>query len=78
MVFDAASKYDKVSLNDNLLTGPDLLNSLVEILLRFRSGKIGIMANVEQFFHQVGVCEEDNCVFSGEIWMKLDRQMNTK
>ena len=59
VVFDAASKFDGVSLNDNLLTGPDLLNNLVGILLRFRSGKIGVMADVQQMFHQVRVCEED-------------------
>ena len=71
VVFDAASKYDKVSLNDNLLTGPDLLNNLVGILLRFRSGKIGIMADVEQMFHQVGVCEEDRDSLRF-LWRDLD------
>lgn len=30
---DAAAKYDGVSLNDELHTGPDLLNSLVDVLL---------------------------------------------
>ena len=40
VVFDAASKYD--CLNDKLLIGPDFLNNLVGILMRFRGGKIGI------------------------------------
>ena len=59
VVFDAVSKFDGVSLNDKLLTGPDLLNNLVGILMRFRTGKIGVMADIEQMFHQVGVCEQD-------------------
>ena len=59
VVFDAASKFDGVSLNDKLLTGPDLLNNVLGILMRFRTGKIGVMAAIEQMFHQVGVCEED-------------------
>ena len=53
VVFDAAS------LNDKLLTGPDLLNNLVGILMRFRTGKIGVMGDIEQMFHQVRACEAD-------------------
>ena len=71
VVFDAASKFDGVSLNDNLLTGPDLLNNLVGILLRFRSGKIGVMADVQQMFHQVRVCEEDRDSLRF-LWRDLD------
>ena len=71
MVFDAAPKYDKVSLNDNLLTGPALFNSLVGILLRFRSGNIGIMVDVEQMFHQVGVFEKDRDSLCF-LWRDLD------
>ena len=48
VVFDAASKFDGVSLNDKLLTGPDLLNNLVAILMRFRTGKIGVMADIKR------------------------------
>lgn len=71
VVFDAVSKYDTVSVNDNLLTGPNLLNSLVGILLRFRSGKNGIMADVEQTLCQVRVCEEDRDSLYF-LWRDLD------
>ena len=39
IVQDAAAKFHGVSINDKLLSGPDLLNSLVVVLLRFRVGE---------------------------------------
>ena len=36
IVFDVAAEYNGNSLNMALLTGPDLLNSLVGVLLQFR------------------------------------------
>ena len=40
MACEAASKFQCVSLNDHLVTGPDLLSSLTDILFRFREGKV--------------------------------------
>lgn len=43
------------SLNDHLLTGPDLLQNLVGILMRFREERIAISADIEEMSSQVGV-----------------------
>ena len=59
VVFDCSAKYGGVSLNDGLLQGPDLTNSLLGVLLRFRQEHVGIAADIKSMFHMVRVPEED-------------------
>ena len=59
VVFDCSAKYRNTSLNDQLLQGPDLPNSLVGVLTRFRQEKVAIMADIEAMFHQVRVSPGD-------------------
>ncbi|XP_067432783.1 uncharacterized protein [Thunnus thynnus] len=59
VVFDCSAKYQETSLNDHLLTGPDLTNTLVGVLCRFRKGYIAVMCDVERMFHQFHVEKED-------------------
>ncbi|GBP03412.1 hypothetical protein EVAR_71356_1 [Eumeta japonica] len=59
LVWDAAAKSNGMSLNDFLFVGPDLLKPLVEILLKFRIGKIAICADISEMFHRINVKEED-------------------
>jgi len=47
---DCAARYQGVALNDKLLQGPDLTNSLVGVLLRFRQGKIAFTADIKAMF----------------------------
>ncbi len=58
VVFDCSAAYQGVSLNTELIPSPNLTNTLIGVLVRFRLGKIAIMADVEKMFHQVKVsCE---------------------
>ena len=59
IVWDASAKFKGTSLNDSLLKEPDLLNSLVAVLSKFRRGKIAVMGDIEKMFHQVLVPVED-------------------
>ena len=67
VVFDCAATFRGTSLNKQLLQGPDMTNSLVGVLLRFRQEPIAIMADVEGMFNQVKVSKkiETSFVFSG-------------
>jgi hypothetical protein len=58
IVFDCAAKFHGVSLNLEVLQGPDLTNKLLGVLLRFREGKVAIMGDVEAMYHQVRVSAE--------------------
>ena len=57
-VTNAASKYKGTSLNDALLTGPDLLCNL-HGLLRFRQYSVAITADIEAMFMQIGIQPQD-------------------
>ena len=58
-VLNGASKCHGASLNKSLLVGPDLLQNLIFVILRFRQHKYAISADIEGMFLQVGVREED-------------------
>ena len=60
VVNDAAAEYKGSSLNKALCTGPDLLNLLVGVLMRFRNGEVAIAADIEAMFHQIRVPTEDS------------------
>ena len=57
-VTNAASIYKGHSLNKALLTGPDLLCSLVGLLLRFRQFAIAVTGDIEAMFMQIAVRKE--------------------
>ncbi|XP_078371484.1 uncharacterized protein LOC144655144 [Oculina patagonica] len=59
VVFDCSAKYQGKSLNDLLLNGPDLTNTLFGVLMRFRQERIALMADIESMFYQVRVAEAD-------------------
>ena len=58
VVFDCSAEFQGCSLNKNLLQGPDLTNSLVGVLCRFRQEPIAFACDIEGMFLQVRVNEE--------------------
>ena len=79
VVFDCSASYDGDSLNNNLLQGPDLTNSLVGVLTRFRQGHVAIMSDIEAMFHQVRVAPEHTDMLRFLWWPdgRLDEEVAT-
>lgn len=59
VVFDCAAAHGGMSLNDQLLKGPDWMSSLFGVLCRFREHPVAIAGDIEKMFHQFIVHEED-------------------
>lgn len=57
-MFDAAALRDGESLNSQLHQGPDLTNSLLGVLLRFRPDQVPLAANIKGMTNQVKVPPE--------------------
>ncbi|KAK3727951.1 hypothetical protein QZH41_004895 [Actinostola sp. cb2023] len=55
VVFDSSAESKGVSLNKELLPGPDLMNSLVGVLMRFRKEEVAVMCDIEQMFYSFHV-----------------------
>ncbi|XP_055633078.1 uncharacterized protein LOC129773493 [Toxorhynchites rutilus septentrionalis] len=59
IVWDAAAKVANVSFNSMMLTGPDLLSSLLGVLFRFRQRRIAVAADIKEMFHQIQIQQDD-------------------
>lgn len=76
VVFDCSAKCGGTSINDHLLPGPDMINNLTGVLLRFRQHSIALMCDIEKMFHQFHVPEQDHD-YQRFLWWK-DGDANTE
>ena len=59
VVMNGASEFRGKSLNHFILKGPKVINSLVNVLLRFRRFAVAVSGDVQEMFLQVHLAEED-------------------
>ena len=71
IVFDASSREkDSVSFNDCVLPGPALQPNLTSVLIRFRTHRVGMTADVEKMFLQIKLAPKDQDVHR-YLWRDL-------
>ncbi|XP_068234252.1 uncharacterized protein [Palaemon carinicauda] len=59
VVFDCSAKFEGVSLNDVLLQGPNLTNSLTGVLIRFRQEVYAFIGDIEAMFFHIKIPPEN-------------------
>ena len=64
-VLNGAAKFHGTFLNKSLLTGPDLLQNLIHVLLSFRQHQFAVSADIEGMLLQVSVpdCDQPSLRF---------------
>ena len=55
IVFNSSANFMGHVLNEYWANGPDLLNSLVGVLLRFRENEYGFMGDIQKMYHSVKI-----------------------
>ena len=70
VVFDCSAKFKGISLNDLLLPGPVITNSLIGVLTRFRREPVAIQGDIQAMFHQVQVPSRDRDLLRFLWWEK--------
>ena len=64
VVFDCSAQFNRVSLNDYLLIGPDFMNDLLGILCRFCQESVLFMTDNKSMFHQFMVTKEHRDLYA--------------
>ena len=72
VVFDCAAQYKGISLNDVILQGPNFLNNLSGVLLRFRKEPVAVVGDIKAMFHQCFVLKNDQRFLRFLWWPKGD------
>ena len=75
IVFNSSSSYQGHVLNEYWRKGPDLLNDLFGVILRFRENEVAVTADISKMYHRVLIPMEDRHVHRF-LWRNLetDRQ----
>ncbi|XP_028413778.1 uncharacterized protein LOC114536622 [Dendronephthya gigantea] len=78
IVFNSSATYQGHKLNDYWQKGPDLLNGLFGVILRFRENKVALTADISKMYHRVLIPLDDQHVHRF-LWrnLEIDRPPDT-
>ena len=68
VVFDGGAEFKGVSLNSQLLQGPDLTNQLIGVILRLRKEQVAVTGDLECMYYQVRVPESQRKFLRFLFW----------
>jgi hypothetical protein len=71
IVFNSSSVYQGNRLNDYWKKGPDLLNNLFGVVLRFRQKEVAVSGDISKMYHRVLIPERDQHVHRF-VWRNLE------
>ena len=70
IVFNSSAVFQGHKLNDYWLKGPDLLNDLFGVVLRFRENQVAFIGDISKMYHRVLIPETDQHVHRF-LWRNL-------
>ena len=73
IVFNSSATYQGNRLNDYWKKGPELLNSLFGIFLRFREREVAISGDISKMYHRVRIPLKDQHVHR-YLWRDLEKE----
>ena len=71
IVFNSSSVFQGHKLNDYWMKGPDLLNNLFGVVLRFREREVAVVGDISKMYHRILVPERDQQVHLF-LWRNLE------
>ena len=71
IVFNSSASYQGHKLNDYRFKGPDLLNNLFGVVLRFRENEVAISGDISKMYHRVLIPKADQDVHRF-LWRNLE------
>ena len=74
IVFNSSSSYQGHVLNDYWMKGPDLLNDLFGVILRFRERECALMGDLSKMYHRVLIPEVPDQHVHRYLWRNMETE----